>query len=318
MHILHLLDIVLPVFIFIGIGYGLIALKLLPEQSGDALSSFVFLLPMPVLLFTAIATLDLPTVSPWPFWGAYFLSATIVFALGILITEFVFKRDARAGVIGGVSAAYANLVMVGVPVVNLALGEAGLVTIFMLIAIHLPFMMTASAILIEVAEARDRKKTEGIRLGAALLRVVKSLLRNPLVVAIFLGALFRLLQIEIGGVAETVLDRLADTAIPLALLSLGMALHKYGIHGNVRPAIVLSVVSLFVLPAIVYLTATLFGLPPLARAVLVLGAACPTGINAYLIAGRFQTGLALSANTITITTAVSLLTFTMWLALLDI
>lgn len=314
-----LLSIVLPVFGFIAIGYLVIAIRLVPAATGDAVAAFVFAVAIPVLLFRSLGTLDLPPGSPWPFWLVYFLGAAIVLAAGIVLTERVFGRDARAGVIGGLSAAYSNTVMVGLPVMDRAFGEAGLMTGFLLVGVHLPVFMAVSAVLIEVAEHRDGTAAGPVRLGSALLRVARVLLRNPLILAILAGAAFRATGLPLEGIPRTLIDSIAETAIPLALMSLGMTLHRYGIQGNVRPAIVLSLVKLIAMPAVVYVLAVhVLPLPPLVAAVAVIGAACPTGVNAYLIAGRFQTGLALSANTITLTTAASLLTYTLWLSLLGI
>lgn len=307
---------VLPVFGFIAIGYVIVAIGIIKAETGDALGTFVFNIAVPLLLFRALGTLALPDVSPWPLWGIYLSAVSLNIAVSMLLTEKAFHRDARAGVIGGMSGSFSNLVMVGVPVVTQAFGAVGQVTMFVLIAVHLPFMMLVSAILIEIAEYRDGQAASRIRLLPVFVRVIRSSARNPLVIAIAAGVAFRLTGLPLVGLPSTLIDRLADTAIPLALLSLGMSLHRYGVGGNILPAIVLSVVKLMVMPAIVYVLAVhVARLPAMASAVLVLGAACPTGVNAYLIAVRFQTGLALSANTITLTTAASIATFTMWLAI---
>ncbi|MEM6848577.1 MAG: AEC family transporter [Pseudomonadota bacterium] len=318
-----LIDVVLPVFTFIAIGYALVKVGLLPGKIGDALGDFVFTVAIPALLFRSVATLSWPDVSPWPFWGAYFSAIAVVLVAGMVITQKLFGRERRAGVIGGMSTAYANLVVIGIALVRQAYGEAALTTLFMLIAIHLPVMMTVSAILIEFAEARDRKAdgsdSNNGGLPKALRRVLISLVKNPLIIAVILGSIVQLSGVTIDGFPRTILDRIAEPATTLALISLGMALTQYGVSGNIQPAIALGIVKLLVFPALVYVMAAwVFGLPPLAVSVLVLGAACPTGVNAYLIANRFQTGKALSANAITLTTAVSLLTITMWLAILPV
>ncbi|RAI03857.1 hypothetical protein DLJ53_05140 [Acuticoccus sediminis] len=307
---------ILPVFGFIGIGYLTIVLRVLRDETADHLSNFVFTLGVPLLLIRAIGTMQLPDVSPWPFWGVYFSSVLINIGLGMLVTERIFKRDARAGVIGGMSASFSNLVMVGVPLVSRAYGDEGLVTAFLLISVHMPFMMTVSALLIEVAEYRDGSAAGRLDFFGAIKRVVRQLLRNPLIIGILIGTAVRLTGLPIVGVPRALVDGLANTAIPLALVSLGMSLPRYGLRGHVMPAIVLSALKLLVIPSVVYVLAFhVAGMPPLPAAVLVLAAACPTGVNAYLIAVRFQTGLALSANTITLTTAASIISFTLWLTI---
>lgn len=312
-----LVTVVLPVFGLIGIGYAVVALRIVREEVANGLGDFVFVVALPILLFRSLGTLELPDVSPVPFWIAYFSGGFLTGAAGILLTEKVLRRDARAGVIGGISSAYANLVMVGVPVADQAFGQEGLVLVFILIAVHLPVMMTVSAFLIEFAEHRDGAAQGRPRIGEALRRTALGLVRNALVLAILAGLAWRATGLPLDGVPREIIDRVAETAIPLALVALGMSLKRYGIRGNVPPAVLLGLVKLFVMPGVVFLIArSAIGLPPLAVAVATIGAACPTGVNAYLVATRFKTGLALSANTITLTTAASVVTITFWVSIL--
>ena len=46
---------------------------------------------------------------------------------------------------------------------------------------------------------------------------------------------------------------------------------------------------------------------------IVITAACPTGVNAYLVANRFGTGQALASNAITLTTGLAVVTVAVWL-----
>src|SRR5690606_12309901 len=116
----------------------------------------------------------------------------------------------------------------------------------------------------------------------------------------------------------TLLERLAGTAATLALFTLGMSLRNYGISGNLRPALAISLLKLFVMPAIVAVAAFwLLDLPPLWAKAVVLASACPSGVNAYLVAARFRTGQGLSSNAITITTGAAVLTIALWLRVLE-
>lgn len=313
-----LVAVVLPVFGFIGLGYATVATGLLRDEVGDALSTFVFSVAMPTLLFRGIGTLAMPEFSPWPYYLAYFGAAFLNIGLGILVIRRVFGRDAHVGVIAGLSAAYSNIVMVGLPMVTQAFGEEGLAVTMMLIAVHLPVMMLLSAIMIEFAEASSGGAgAKKVDIPRAVLRATGGLIRNHLVIGILAGIVFRFSGLEISGFAATMIEGVSGTAIPLALISLGMSLHRFGIRGNVQQAVAIGAIKLFVFPAVVFVLATfVFALPKIAVAAAVICAACPTGANAYLIATRFQTGLKLSANAITLTTAFSVLSLWFWFALM--
>ena len=136
------------------------------------------------------------------------------------------------------------------------------------------------------------------------------------IVGIFAGLLWRLTGIGIGGIAAQVMDLLAKTTGPLALVSLGMSLIKFGIRGNLFAAVSLAALSLLAMPAVVYLLATtLFALPPLWFKVALLGASCPTGVNAYLIANYFKNAEGLASSTIVLALLGSLVTIPLWLSL---
>lgn len=312
-------QLVLPVFGLIGVGYLIAWFKILSTETGEAVGDFVFTIAVPVLIFKTLATADFPAVSPWPLWVSYFAGIAVVWVLADLSVRRLFGRDARAGVVAGISAGFSNLVLVGIPLIHTAFGDAGTVPLFILISVHLPVMMLVSTLLISRVEQSGR----GDRTAAAAFGIVKkvsyNLLLNPIILGILFGVFWRFAGLPLSGLAKTLIDQLAVTAAPCALFSLGMALRRYGIGGSLAPAVVLSVLKILVLPLVVWLVATtLTGLPPLCIAVATVAAACPAGVNAYLIANRFRTGHALASNTITLSTAVAVITITVWLTILGL
>ncbi|HOV02816.1 MAG TPA: AEC family transporter [Kaistiaceae bacterium] len=309
----QIVDVILPVFGLIAIGYLTAATRLLSENVGDALGDFVFTIAVPLLIFRTLATADFAGAAPWPLWIAYFTGVAVSWGLALAVIRLGFGRDARAGVIAGVSSSFSNLVLVGTPLVMTAFGEEGLVPIFLVVSVQLPVMMVVSTLLIERAGRQDRGPV-AVESGGLAARLARNIFTNPLIVAILAGAAWRMTGLPIPGPAKSLVDGLAAAAIPCALFSLGMGLKRYGIAGNIGPATILTALKLIVMPAVVWAVVSRFpGVPPLWVKVLTIGAATPTGVNAYLIAVRFRTGHGLASNTITLTTALAVLTVTMWL-----
>ena len=185
-----------------------------------------------------------------------------------------------------------------------------------LISVHLPGMMAISTFLMEHAVRSDGIEKGKIQLTTIARNLGRNLMVNPIVIGIFAGLLWRLTGIGIGGIAAQVMDLLAKTTGPLALISLGMSLIKFGIRGNLFAAVSLAALSLLAMPAVVYLLATtLFALPPLWFKVALLGASCPTGVNAYLIANYFKNAEGLASSTIVLALLGSLVTIPLWLSL---
>jgi predicted permease len=309
----QIVTIVLPVFGLIGIGYAVAWFKVLPEGSGRALADFCFVIALPLLIFRVLATADFSGGSPVSVWLAYYAGFSVAWIAGTLAVRRLFGRDARTGVVAGISAAFPNMLLLAIPLVILAYGDDGAAGLALLITINLPVMMAVSAILNERALVVDGVATHS-NARAALRSAAVALASNPMIIGIVAGILWRVLGLPLGGPAGTVVSRLSGVAGTLALFSVGMTLRQYGISGNLKPALIIAGLKLVVMPAIVFaLLATVITLPPVWAKALVIGAACPTGVNAWLVAARFRTGEALASNAISLTTAAAAVTVTLWL-----
>ncbi|MCD1266042.1 MULTISPECIES: AEC family transporter [Shinella] len=306
---------VLPVFALILLGWVLVRAGYLREELGEGLGEFVFRVAVPVLLFRTIAEADFAGGAPWRIWVAYFAGVAVTWAIAHLVATLGFRRDRRIGVLAGVSAAFANTVFIGLPLVSRVVGEDGLVAISVLLSVHLPTMMIAGTVLMERAERK-----EGVRepqsLSELLLGIVRNLVRNPLVIGLFAGALFHTGGVPLVGPVKVMVDQVAGMAAPAALMSIGMALVRYKVAGNARIALAMTALKLLLLPGCVYVACRLLGLTPEWTAAMVLTASVPTGVNAWLLANHFGVGHALASSTITMTTALGVFTVSFWAWLL--
>lgn len=303
--------IVAPVFGLIGLGYVASLSGHLRERAAEGLSEYVFGLAVPVLIFKTLAEAQLPAEGqPWGYWIAYFTGAFIVFALGMVAAKRLFGRDHTESVIQGFTSGQANTVFVGVPLILQAFGPEGAVPLFLLIAIHLPIMMVVATVL-----------TEGASVGFSLKGLAKlgrMLAFNPILLGIYAGAIAKIVGYAPGGLLKQTLDMLAASAVPCALVSLGLALHRYPIRGDLGPAIVITALKLVVHPAIVYSLTRVLPMPPVWADVAVVFAAMPSGVNAYLLAQRYKAGVTASASAVSLSTALSLFTVTVWFLILGV
>ncbi|MGL4638026.1 MAG: AEC family transporter [Beijerinckiaceae bacterium] len=295
--------IVLPVFIIIAAGYAASATGLLRDRVADGLSDFVFVIAIPVLLFRTMATAALPEVQPWFYWIAYFSSLGIVWLVTTLVARRFFGVSGQELPIAGFTAAQSNTVFVGIPLILRAFGDAAAVPLFLLIAIHLPITMTVATLLVEKSDTR------GNDWGGML----KKLAAHPILLGIFLGLLYRLTGLPLTGPFATASKLVADAAAPTALFALGMTLFRYGLNAPLALVSAIAGLKLMLFPALVYVMAFhVLPMPPVWAAVAVVFAACPSGVNAYLLAQRYQTALALSSSVIALTTLLGVFTTTFW------
>lgn len=303
---LHVLSIVAPVFGLMALGFAAQLTGLVSARTGEGLSEYVFAVAVPALIFKTLTAADLPSQQPWGYWLAYFGAVIVVWTAGTLLARRVFGVDPVEGVVAGFCSSQANTVFVGVPLILEAYGPAGAVPLFLLIAIHLPLMVTAAMLLAEGRSAR-------------LGRVGRQLLGNPILLGIATSVAFKTLALPVPGPVKSIVDMLGSSASPCALFAMGMALRRYGLGAQATLASSITVLKLVVHPLLVFLLARfVFPMPPVWAGVAVLFAASPCGINAYLFAERYRTGVGIAAGSITLSTLLSVVTTTAWLAILGV
>lgn len=302
--------IVLPVFGLIAVGFAARLSGLIGDRTGDGLADFVFTIAVPCLIFRTLARAQLPEIQPWGYWISYFAAIAFVWPIAMWIAKRHFAATPTEAVVAGFSSGQSNTVLVGIPLILQAYGEAGAVPLFLLLAIHLPITMTTATLL---AEGR----------GVAPLALARKLVSHPLIVAVLAGSAARLVPPDVfptasAGVFWKIVDALGDAAVPCALVGMGVALRRYGFSAGWRLPAIVAALKLVVHPLIVLLLALyVFGLPPVWTGVAVLFAASPCGINAYLFAERYREGVAIASSSIALSTAAALFTTVAWLAILQ-
>jgi malonate transporter len=298
--------IVLPVFGLIGVGYLTRQINLITDRTGEGLSEFVFALAVPCLIFRTLVKAEIPDVQPWGYWISYFAGVAVVWALAMVVGRRFFGLGGTSAVVAGFSAGQANTVMMGIPMILKAYGDEGAVPLFLLIAVHLPVTMTLATLM---AEGRQ----------ASLWVILRRLATHPIVVGIIAGSACRPLSPYIPAPLWQVVELIGSAAVPCALISMGIALRRYGLEAGWKLPILISTLKLVLHPLIVLVLATqLFEMPRAWSGVAVLFAACPSGINAYLFAERYGEGVAIASSAVALSTILSLATLLFWLQALGV
>lgn len=305
-----LVETVAFVFSLVALGYVSGWSGLLKQETGTALTDFAVSVALPLLLFRTMAHADFAGSLPVKLWAVYFSAITLTWIISQVMTIRVFGRDKRAGVVAGLAAGFSNLVLLGIPFMLGVYGQVGFEILSLIISIHLPAMTAASILLLALLGQESSERPDILTLGR---NFAGTLLSNPLIIGILAGLLWRATGVAMPSLMERLVDALADVAGPVALFAMGLGLRHYGISGNVRPAIAVSALKLFLMPAAAIVLAKLIGLPPMSAKVAVAAAALPSGVNPYLIATQFGTGQAIASNAMTIGTACAVVTTAFWL-----
>lgn len=302
-----LIDVILPVFLVIGFGYGAHWLLKTPSELFEQLMKFAQGFAFPVLLFRGISRLHLGDTFDPMMLGAFYAGVTLSFIAGLLGARFLFHRPWPDSVAVAFATSFSNGGLLGLPITERAYGAEALGYNFAIIAFHAPFVYMLSVTAMEIVRAGGR----GV--GATMLSVARSMAKNPFVIGISLGAVVNLTGVAIPATVAAAVDLVANAAIPAALFALGGVLAAYRPEGDLKLVGWIVAVSLLMHPAIVWLLAQGSGLAtgPMRSAVLM--AAMAPGVNAYVFANMYDTAKRTAATGVLAGTAVSILTVWGWL-----
>ncbi len=291
------LDIILPVFGLVVFGFVAGKAGWIKPTAIEGLSSFVFTFAIPVMLFRAVANADLPSTMPVTFLLAYYGTTLVLFLVTLLLGRLLQLSTVAASVFA-MSSTYSNVVLLGIPLVIATLGTEGTVPLFIIVSTHAAVMFVLTTLFAELKSGS---------LAALPLQTAKVLARNMIVVGLVAGLALNLSGLTLPVTLDNMAGYLGSAALPCAVFSMGASISQYRIAGDMLRISLAVALKNVAHPLLVWLVCDMvFDLPAAWTAVAVILAACPSGINVYLFANRYQAGVASTATVVVISTMLSI------------
>ena len=289
--ILTVFQIVAPVFILAAIGFTWV--KIGWSYEIEFVTRLAMTLSVPALIFVALmkANISADTLSN------LFLSSLIAYlflALIFWITGKIFKLNMAtywAPLIFG------NTGNLGLPLAMFAFGEVGLGYAVVVFAV-----MAIGSFSIGVWMVSG---------GGSINKVFK----EPMVWATLLGALFLIQGWQTPKWATNTLELLGQMAIPLMLITLGVALARLKMN-LISRAIILSILKFCVSVGVAWIIGIYFELNDIAFAVLVMQIATPVAVTSYLLAQKYGADANEVAGLVIASTALSVFALPVLLGIL--
>lgn len=305
-----IIQVIFPIFAMALVGYITAYRNWLSPRDIEGVSRFVFTIAIPVLLFQSLATMELPPTFNWQFLLSYYLVVVFIYGLGVWVSKRWFKWSAQEQGAFGLGAAYSNTILVGLPIISTGLGQAALLPLFMLVSIHSAVLFFMFLLLMERGNGAGRSARQ------IAAQSFNSLIHNPIIIGLILGAAFNLLNIPLPSLVDDTLGVLGKASLPCALFVLGASLNAYKITGHVTEAWTIVGLKLALQPLLVWVLAfVVFRLEPLWGAVAVMTAGMPVGINAYILAQQYRVGMATLSTAILLSTLLAVVTQSVLLAI---
>ncbi len=289
--IFTVLQIVAPVFLLAAVGFTWVKCGWAYEV--EFVTRIAMTLSVPALIFVALMKAD---ISPETLSGLFMASvaAYLVLTIVFLIISKVMQLDLPtfwAPLIFG------NTGNLGLPLALFAFGETGLSYAVIVFAV-----MAVGSFSVGVWMVSG---------GGSITKVFK----EPISWATILGAVFLVQGWQTPIWMTNTLELLGQMAIPIMLITLGVALARLQVTTLSR-AIFLSLVKLLVSVGIAWIVGRWFGLNDIAFGVLVVQIATPVAVTSYLLAQKYGADANEVAGLVIVSTALSVITIPVLLAVL--
>lgn len=299
----------LPNLLMLLLGVFLRYSRLIDEPFCDKATRLVFTVALPCLLFFSITT-NHSDITPHITLAMYAAVSTIVSFLVLeLISPFLVPEPRERGIFvqGGFRS---NTAILGLAYCAAAYGEEGVVlgSIYMVSTVILFNILS----IITLTRSLSPHGNNQMNVGP----IVRSIAKNPLIIAIISALIFSLTGIALPETLITTGKFISNLALPLALLCAGASLDWRMMFRSSNTAMYSSVARLLFVPGLITFGGWLVGFHGVALGVIFLLTASPTAAVSYIMTRAMGGNATLAANIIAMTTVGSFFTTAIGLYLL--
>lgn len=302
----EVLTIVLPIFGLIYVGYIFRRFKFCTDEWVRILNQFVYYVSLPAVILTSFWQINIRDPKILSIVADNTI-AMVIYAilLFVIIDVFAWKRasmKAAAFMVGIVG----NTVYIGFPLLGMAFAKENLPYGIAAATVHLVLGLIFSIMAVEYWVIKSKRP----------LSYFKDFVKNPFFISLAAGIIFSWIGFE-GVVAEMIrkpMTMLGSTASPLALFALGGFLHNKFIKHHLNRAAILTALKLIIFPLFLWLVLWLVGSSPCFAGMSVIVASMPSAVTAFVIAEKYHLDEELVSNTILLSTAISVITVSIFLA----
>lgn len=301
------LNATMPVFLIMVLGYMLKKLNWIDEEFASKINSFVFHVPLPVLVFKDLATVDFIEVWDTKFVVFCFVATLLSILLAMLIS-IIWKDKSLQGEF--VQASYrSSAAILGIAFIQNIYGNAGMGPLMVVASVPL---YNVAAVLILTLLGKGQKKMD----KTLLFTTLKGIATNPIIIGIAFGFVWSLLRIPMPYIMEKTVTNMANIATPLGLMAMGAAFDWQKAFAKMKPALTAVGIKLVGLVMIFMPIAIRMGFreEKLLAILVMLGSA--TTISCYVMAKNMGHEGTITSSVVMLTTLFCAFTLTLWIYLL--
>jgi malonate transporter and related proteins len=221
---MDVLNLALPYFGLIFIGFACGKLRKLPEAGLAWMNFFLLYVSLPALFFRIVSRTPFEELNNLPFVVATTLATASAFCLSAVVGRLLGALSNREATMAGLSGGYGNIGYMGPGLALAVLGAKATVPTALIFCFDSIFLFSVVPLSMALTgnERRPLLPTIGI--------VVREIAFHPLIVAAFCGTLAAALHLRLPVALDSMLQFLQNAAAPVALFALGVtvALRPFG------------------------------------------------------------------------------------------
>ena len=302
---MNIVTTIIPIFIIILLGWLARVYGFMRPEFLQQANRLVFYLAIPAMVFRSISKTSLSDQFDGMVVMLSMLAVCVVFCCAWILGSIMdVDRSQRGTYIQ--NSFHGNLGYIGLAVSFYYLGREG----FGRASILVGFMMIIQNLLAVIAlQVFSENDSASQRKWAVVFKV----LGNPIIISALAGILVSVAGIPVPLVLGRCLDILSDLALPMALLIIGASLSFDMVQSRLMTILSAGVMKLFLLPGIGYLLYRIWDVAAAAYLPGIILLASPTATVTYVMAKEMQGDSELAVATISVSTLLSAITFTLWL-----
>ncbi len=300
-----LIELFLPIWALIALGYILRRWALRSESFWQRLNKLTYFALIPAMIVSALGSIQLGAL---PAGGIAITSLMANLAIFALLTGAYLLSPALRASRSEYTSVYQTSTRWNVPlglVVTLSVfGEQTTPVTAIIMIASIPVINVVNVVFMVLV---FRPATAPGR------RVVLALLCNPLLLACIAGLIVTGFDLQIWPPADSALLTVGSIAPAAMLLGVGSGIYGAKLFDRVGPVFTASMIKLVAMPLVYLAFAILLGLPPLIASICMVFSAMPTAPNGYVLARQLGGDSRLYTSVLTIQTMVSLVTIPLWI-----
>ena len=303
-------ELVIPLFGLILLGYAAGRLKRLPIEGLAWMNFFIVYIALPALFFNLLASTPVSEFANVNFLMHTTLGTFLIFVLCFTVARLVRKTSVQSATIQGFAGAYGNIGYMGPPLAIAAFGPQAGVPVALVFCLDNALHFTLAPTLMAMG-SNDRRRVLPLVSG-----IVIKILSHPFILASLAGILAAYFRYRPPTPVAGLLDSLSNAAAPCALFVMGVTTAMRPLKRVPIEITYLVPIKLILHPLLMYLL--LLNVPDLDAVWLhsaVLLAALPSATNVFVLAQQYGVWEERASSAVVISTGLSIFSVTTYLYL---